>query len=47
MTYFYPGQFSGDNNADEKYPDAVSACFCRGHAKIIQERRGSVEEKSG
>jgi len=47
MTYFYPGQFSGDDDADEKYPDAVSACFCREHAKIIQEKRYRVEEKSG
>ena len=45
MVYFYPGPFAGDNNADEEFPDPVAACFCRVHAKIIQEKRAN--EKSG
>eukprot|EP00984_Skeletonema_dohrnii_P009612 scaffold3677_cov94-Skeletonema_dohrnii-CCMP3373.AAC.6 len=45
MTYFYPGQFSGDNKTDERYPDPVCGCFCRDHATIIQEKRH--KENSG
>lgn len=39
MVYFYPGQFSGDENVLEEYPEPVSGCFCMKHAKEIQENR--------
>ena len=36
MCYFYPGQFAGDDNVGE-HPNPVSGCFCKTHAKAIQE----------
>ena len=36
MCYFYPGQFAGDDNVSP-YASPVSGCFCKTHAKAIQE----------
>ena len=47
MAYFYPGQFTKYPDPVSAYPDPVSACFCREHAKIVQEKLSSVNEKSG